>query len=153
MNIKDFLESMRNLAASVSIVSAQDQQKKNFAMTVSSLTSLSMDPPAILVCVNKEASIHSVLKEGTSFAVNILTKAHTEIANLCSPKEKEDQRFNFEQWVLDNPPIIQDAQAIIFCEVDKLVDYHTHSIVIGSVKGVKNKEGFNTLMYANGGYI
>ena len=64
MNIKDFLESMRNLAASVSIVSAQDQQKKNFAMTVSSLTSLSMDPPAILVCVNKEASIHSVLKEG-----------------------------------------------------------------------------------------
>jgi len=153
MNIKDFLESMRNLAASVSIVSAQDQQKKNFAMTVSSLTSLSMDPPAILVCVNKEASIHRVLEEGASFAVNILTKAHIEIANVCSSKEKEDQRFNFEQWVLDNPPIIQDAQVIIFCEVDKLVDYHTHSIVIGSVKGVKNKEGFNTLMYANGGYI
>ena len=92
-------------------------------------------------------------RESSSFAVNILTKAHTEIANVCSSKEKEDQRFNFEQWVLDNPPIIQDAQAIIFCEVDKLVDYHTHSIVIGSVKGVKNKEGFNTLMYANGGYI
>ena len=95
MNIKDFLESMRNLAASVSIVSAQDQQKKNFAMTVSSLTSLSMDPPAILVCVNKEASIHSVLKEGASFAVNILTKAHTEIANVCSSKEKEDHGLLF----------------------------------------------------------
>ena len=153
MNIKDFLESMRNLAASVSIVSAQDQQKKNFAMTVSSLTSLSMDPPAILICVNKEASIHSVLKEGASFAVNILTKDHIEIANVCSSKEKEDQRFNFEQWVLDKPPIIKDAQAIIFCEVDKLIDYHSHSIVIGSVQRVKNKEGFNTLMYANGGYL
>ncbi|MEK9650154.1 MAG: flavin reductase family protein [Gammaproteobacteria bacterium] len=153
MNIKDFLESMRNLAASVSIVSAQDQQKRNFAMTVSSVTSLSMDPPALLVCVNKEASIHNVLKEGTNFAINILTKDHIEIANFCSSKQKEDQRFNFKEWKIENPPIIQDAQANIICKVDKLIDYHSHSIIVGCVQSVKNKQGFNTLMYANGGYL
>ncbi|MGA1761935.1 MAG: flavin reductase family protein [Gammaproteobacteria bacterium] len=153
MNIKDFLESMRNLAASVSIVSAQSQQKKNFAMTVSSVTSLSVDPPSLLVCVNKEASIHNILKIGSQFAVNILTKDHIEIANVCSSKDKEDQRFHFDNWELDNPPYIQDAQANIFCKVDKVFDYHTHSIVVGSVKSVLNKKSFNTLMYANGGYL
>lgn len=144
---------MRNLAASVSIVSAQNQQKKNFAMTVSSVTSLSVAPPSLLVCINKDASIHNILEIGSQFAVNLLTKDHIEIANVCSSKDKEDQRFDFNNWELDNPPYIQDAQANIFCEVDKIFDYHTHSIVVGSVKRVLNKKNFNTLMYANGGYL
>ena len=63
MRREEFLTSMRHLAASVSIISAKDSGGKPYAMTASSVTSLSMEPPSILVCVNKSAGIHKALRE------------------------------------------------------------------------------------------
>ena len=62
---EQFLIAMRFLASSVSVVSAKDSSGKLYAMTASSVTSLTIDPPAILVCVNKGASIHDVLITGS----------------------------------------------------------------------------------------
>ena len=56
MTKEQFLIAMRSLAASVSVISARDAIGKTYAMTASSVTSLSIDPPSILVCVNKEAT-------------------------------------------------------------------------------------------------
>jgi flavin reductase (DIM6/NTAB) family NADH-FMN oxidoreductase RutF len=58
---QEFLKSMRYLAASVSIISAKDANDKPYAMTASSVTSLTLEPPSILVCVNHDASIHDHL--------------------------------------------------------------------------------------------
>ena len=58
---QEFLKSMRYLAASVSIISAKDSNDKPYAMTASSVTSLTLEPPSILVCVNHDASIHDHL--------------------------------------------------------------------------------------------
>ena len=93
MTKEQFLIAMRSLAASVSVISARDATGKTYAMTASSVTSLSIDPPSILVCVNKEASIHDTLVEDVSLCVNILQKNQQEIANLCSSKDLESQRF------------------------------------------------------------
>ena len=62
---EQFLNAMRFLASSVSVVAAKDSNGKLYAMTASSVTSLTVEPPAILVCVNKGASIHDVLTPGS----------------------------------------------------------------------------------------
>ena len=153
MTKEQFLIAMRSLAASVSVISARDATGKTYAMTASSVTSLSIDPPAILVCVNKEASIHDTLVEDVSLCINILQKNQQEIANLCSSKDLELQRFENDFWDVSDTPFLKDAQANIFCKIDQTVPYHSHTIVLAKALKAESKGEFNTLMYADGGYL
>ena len=153
MTKEQFLIAMRSLAASVSVISARDATGKTYAMTASSVTSLSIDPPAILVCVNKEASIHDTLVEDVSLCINILQKNQQEIANLCSSKDLELQRFENDFWDVSDTPFLKDAQANIFCKIDQTVSYHSHTIVLAKALKAESKGEFNTLMYGDGGYL
>ncbi|MDA7575282.1 flavin reductase family protein [Gammaproteobacteria bacterium] len=150
---EQFLIAMRFLASSVSVISAKDSSGNLFAMTASSVTSLTMDPPSILVCVNNGATIHDVLMKGENLCINILQKTQQEISNICSSRELESTRFQNNFWDTSDIPFIKDSQANIFCKVDETVSYHTHKIVIGSVIHSQSAETFNTLMYADGGYL
>ena len=150
---EQFLIAMRFLASSVSVISAKDSSGNLFAMTASSVTSLTMDPPSILVCVNNGATIHDVLMKGENLCINILQKTQQEISNICSSKELESTRFQNDFWDTSDIPFIKDSQANIFCKVDETISYHTHKIVIGSVIHSQSAETFNTLMYADGGYL
>ena len=153
MTKEQFLIAMRSLAASVSVISARDAIGKTYAMTASSVTSLSIDPPSILVCVNKEASIHDALVEDVLLCINILQKNQQEIANLCSSKDSESQRFENDIWDLRETPFLKDAQANIFCKIDQTVPYHSHTVVLAKALKAESKEEFNTLMYGAGGYL
>ena len=150
---EQFLIAMRFLASSVSVISAKNSSGSLFAMTASSVTSLTMDPPSILVCVNNGATIHDALTKGENLCINILQKNQQEISNICSSKELESKRFQNDFWDVSDIPFIKDAQANIFCKVDETFTYHTHKIVIGSVTHSQSADTFNTLMYADGGYL
>ena len=150
---QEFLKSMRYLAASVSIISAKDSNDKPYAMTASSVTSLTIDPPSILVCVNNGASIHDVLIKGENLCISILKKTQQEISNICSSKEQESLRFENNFWDVSDTPFIKEAQSNIFCKVDETILYNTHKIVIASVLRSESAKTFNTLMYADGGYL
>jgi|TARA_B110000211_G_scaffold232872_1_gene297632 flavin reductase (DIM6/NTAB) family NADH-FMN oxidoreductase RutF len=150
---EQFLIAMRYLAASVSVVSAKDSNGKLYAMTASSVTSLTIEPPSILVCVNKNASIHAALQPGSEMCINILSNAQQDISNLCSSKDSDMKRFDNDYWNKDEAPFLKDAQSNIFVQVDEIVGYHSHSIIISKVLSVKNAESFNTLIYADGGYL
>ena len=150
---EQFLIAMRFLASSVSVISAKNSSGSLFAMTASSVTSLTMDPPSILVCVNNGATIHDALTKGENLCINILQKNQQEISNICSSKELESKRFQNDFWDVSDIPFIKDAQANIFCKVDETFAYYTHKIVIGSVTHSQSADTFNTLMYADGGYL
>ena len=80
-------------------------------------------------------------------------KNQQEISNLCSSKQLESQRFENDFWDTGRVPFIKNAQSNIFCKVEETISYHTHKIVIASVKSSQSAETFNTLMYADGGYL
>jgi flavin reductase (DIM6/NTAB) family NADH-FMN oxidoreductase RutF len=122
-------------------------------MTASSVTSLSIDPPAILVCVNKDASIHDTLVKDVSLCINILQKNQQEISNLCSSKDLESQRFENDFWDLSDTPFLKDAQANIFCKIDQTHPYHSHTIVLAKALKAQSLGEFNTLMYGDGRYL
>jgi len=153
MSLQDnFRKAMRSYVYSVSILSNVSESKEYHAITVSSVTSVSIDPPSILVCINKTAGIHDSIKLGSKYCINLLTKDHEELSNICSSYEKEKNRFASDLWDISNIPFIKDAQANIFCEVDQLIEYHTHTIVIGKVIKSTNKDIINTLTYVDGSY-
>ena len=153
MSKEQFIIAMRFLSASVSVISTKDQSGNLYAMTATSVTSLTIDPPSVLVCVNNEASIHDALTSGEDLCINILQKTQQEISNLCSSKQLETQRFENDFWDTNHIPFVKNAQSNIFCKVEETIAYHTHKIVIASVESSQSADKFNTLMYADGGYI
>jgi len=153
MTLQDnFRKAMRSYIYSVSVMSSIDAKGTYNAITVSSVTSVSLDPPSLLVCINKTAGIHDSIEEGSSFCINLLNKNQEDISNLCSSFQEEGDRFEGYQWDLNGIPFLKDAQANIFCTVDKLISYHTHTIVIGHVTDSKSNDEINTLTYVDGKY-
>ncbi len=153
MSIKDnFRLAMRRYIYSVSIMSNKDNADNPNAITVSSVTSISMDPPSLLICINKSSRIHDTIELGSKFCINLLNSNQQNLSNICSDEEMYDQRFKDKNWNLDDIPFLQNAQANIFCKVDKLTSYHTHTIVVGLVEEANYADEISTLTYVDGEY-
>ena len=153
MSIQDnFRLAMRRYIYSVSIMSNKDNVDNLNAITVSSVTSISMDPPSLLICINKSSRIHDSIELGSKFCINLLNNDQEDLSNICSDEDMYDQRFNDKNWNLDNIPFLKNAQANIFCKVDKLTSYHTHTIVIGLVEDANYADEISTLTYVDGEY-
>ena len=153
MSIQDnFRLAMRRYIYSVSIMSNKDNADNPNAITVSSVTSISMDPPSLLICINKSSRIHNTIVLGSKFCINLLNSNQENLSNICSDEDMYDQRFKDKNWNLDDIPFLQNAQANIFCKVDKLTSYHTHTIVVGLVEDANYADEISTLTYVNGEY-
>ena len=153
MSIQDnFRLAMRRYIYSVSIMSNKDNADNLNDITVSSVTSISMDPPSLLICINKSSRIHNSIELESKFCINLLNNKQEDLSNICSDEDMYDQRFKDENWNLDGIPFLKNAQANIFCKVDKLTSYHTHTIVIGLVEDANYADEISTLTYVDGEY-
>jgi flavin reductase (DIM6/NTAB) family NADH-FMN oxidoreductase RutF len=148
----DFRKAMRTLASAVSIISTAAEDRR-FGMTATAVCSLSMQPPALLLCVNQSASLHEPLLGAGRFCVNILHADQDELARRFSRQESED-RFARGNWQADESgvPFLTDAQANVFCALDETYRHRTHSIVIGAVYRVAVRDRVHPLLYQDGRY-
>ena len=147
---------MRRLASGVCVITTEVDGRR-YAMTASSVTSLSDSPASLLVCVNKTAAIQPYLKKYQPFAVNILGAGHESISNKCAQREAGDERFSIGLWERDEAtqlPCLKDAQAVFLCEVDNDgYEYGTHQIVIGKLTRVMLPDiQLDPLIYVDGAY-
>lgn len=147
-------EGLRSLAKAVAVITCQHGGQR-YAMTATAISELSLDPPSMLICVNKLATFHQPLSQGADFCINILRAEQADISSLCSGKVKGESRFEVGSWH-ESPtgmPYLQDAQANIFCRnVAKDIQYGTHGIFIGEVEDVLRRELTNPLVYMDGRY-
>ena len=146
-------QSMRRLASSVSVVSSTNGSERH-AMAATSVTSLSMDPPSLLVCVNKSTAMHDVLDEGVDFCINILSQEHAEVSSACGGKLRGEERFTVGNWKESENglPYLADAQSAIFLQQDGRYEYGTHTIFIGRVTHALNSDDIDPLVYVDGRY-
>jgi flavin reductase (DIM6/NTAB) family NADH-FMN oxidoreductase RutF len=145
---------MRRLASGVCVISARITGE-SFAMTASSVTSVSDNPASLLVCINKMVSQQEYFStQGSVFAVNVLGEGHQAVSNLCAGREPGRDRFSLGGWRQDAPsPFLADAQVVFFCETDMLISYGTHQIVIARIQNVQVGDvAFAPLLYADGHY-
>lgn len=147
-------QAMGRLGASVTVITSHDGTRK-YAMTATAVTSLSMDPPALLVCVNRETGLHHALSGGFNFCVNILFEGQQDISNSCAGQETGENKFNLGNWQEgdDKIPYLENAQASIFCDLDDAHIYGSHSIFIGKVKKIITRDEISPLMFLAGNYF
>lgn len=145
---------MRRLAASVCVISLLDKDGVRHAMTATAVTSLSDNPPALLVCVNKNAVAYKPLMEGLSFCVNVLNEQQADISVHCAGKSEEG-RFSKGNWQAHSSalPYLDDAEVNFFCVNEKVVEYGSHIVVMGKLFEVITRDGdVSPLLYADGKY-
>ena len=152
----DFRHAMRRLTGGISVITAGEGRNIS-GMTVTSVTSLSVDPPTLIVCVNREASSWPLVKRYGFFGVNILTADQTDIAERFSGKGglKGADRFIGAPWTtgVSGVPLLADALAAIDCEVEEVVERHSHAIIIGRVLDVTVSPRTAALAYWQGQYV
>ena len=156
MNIKeDFRLALRELVYPVCVVSAyNDKTNDNHAITVSSVTSLSFEPPSILVCINKDSSIHSSLNKDSHFNISFLSSSQSEVSHLCGTDEHSDKRFDNDFWSFkNNVGFIKNSQSVISCTVEEITSYGSHSVFIGNVVEVIKNIDTQPLLYGKGKYL
>ncbi len=152
----NFRTSMRATAASVALLTSRGADGKAYGMAVTSWASLSMDPPSMLVAVNRTASVHAVITSRRQFCLNLMSETHADILERFSRSDMRDKRFSDEDW-LDGPfrlPVLRGALASQACTVQGTYDYGTHTIFVGRVEDVLLSDtvnaNVNPLLWLNG---
>lgn len=150
--IAQYRRAMRRVAATANVISL-NVHGKPLGITATAVSSLSMEPPSLLACINRGATVHASMADMAQFRVNILHRDQEDIARMFADKGMEEVRFA-TGWELapDLPPRLIDAQASVLC---RRIDHHqfgTHSIFIGVIEDVCVREDVSPLLYWNGRY-
>ena len=152
--IDDFKAGMRQLAASVTVITAAHDGAKD-GLTATATCSVSADPPQLLICVNQLASAHGLIRDAGSFGVNILAREHEDIAVRFAGMDDSERgdRFGLGTWtrIATGAPILRDALAGFDCTISEKVDAGSHSIFIGRIVGIHHQQG-EPLLYGNGAF-
>ena len=152
----DFRGAMRQLTGGVSVITA-GRGRDISGMTVTSVSSLSVEPAALIVSINREASSWPLVKRHGAFGVNILTSDQIDIAERFAGKDglKGADRFAGAEWTTraSGVPLLVGALAAIDCEVEEIVERHSHAILIGRVLGLQLSTRTAALAYWQGQYV
>jgi flavin reductase (DIM6/NTAB) family NADH-FMN oxidoreductase RutF len=148
-----FRAAMRRYAATVTIVTATDGRRCH-GMTATAVTSLSLDPPSLIVCVNQETLLHDILLSARRFCVNVLSREQARLSKAFSGALPPEERFELGAWrqTADGISFLADAQARVFCRKVAMIPFGTHSIVIGEVEGIGMRETVEPLLYQDATY-
>jgi flavin reductase (DIM6/NTAB) family NADH-FMN oxidoreductase RutF len=136
--VDKFRASLRLAAGSVSLVTACDEGGMCYGMAVTSATSLSMDPPSMLVAINRSASIHPVIKRTGRFCLNLMAEAQASLLESFSRSDMRDKRFLSENWekTYSGLPALRGALSVHSCRVEGDHIYGTHTVFFGRVEEV-----------------
>ncbi|MBF0447819.1 MAG: flavin reductase family protein [Magnetococcales bacterium] len=149
-----FRLAMRRLATSVSVMTLQDKETRH-GITLTSATSISMDPSSMIVCIAKTAAIYASLSEGQGVTISLLTAEQKEVSEAFAWSKKGEDRFTVGEWSADpqGRPILKEAQSNLMGKIEKVVPYGTHGVVIISLDAVEIQEQINPLLYMDGTYL
>jgi flavin reductase len=148
-----FRQAMRRVASTVTVISIRVGGQP-MGITATAVSPISMDPPSLLVCINRTASVHGSMEDVTHFRVNVLHRDQEEVAQMFADRTQHGLRF-LSGWDLGcaAAPRLLDAQAAILCRRIDSHSFGTHSIFIGVIEDVAVREEINPLLYLDGRYV
>ncbi|ADU71283.1 flavin reductase domain protein FMN-binding protein [Pantoea sp. At-9b] len=154
ISLDDFRHGMRRLASGVSLVTTQHAGEK-YGLIASSVSSLTAEPPSLLVCVNQSATSHAYFLQAGHFAVNVLREQHADLCAQFSQSSRREERFQTGNWqtITTGAPVLADALVSFDCQLEKVVEWHTHSVLLARIVGINLAgEAAEPMVYFNSGF-
>ena len=133
-----FKDAMRRLASGVSLVTSGTPDGGHAGLIATSVVSVSMDPPTLLVCVNQSSSAHPVIEASGAFCVNLLASQDRGLVDIFGSSARREERFKVGAFepTGSGPLRLATALAAIECRVVEAFAYRTHTLFLGEVAGI-----------------
>ena len=148
--------SLRNalgtFATGVTIVTTMAKDKTPIGLTANSFTSVSLDPPLVLFCLDRRSYSYAHFEQASHFAVNVLAAEQQNVSNhFARPSEDKWKDMTLDLCGV-GVPAFKDALAVFECETHRIHDGGDHIIVVGKVLSFDYKPEGRPLLYYRGKY-
>lgn len=147
----EFRAALSRFISGVTVVTTLGKDNRPEGITVSAFSSVSLEPPLVLACIDKRASLHDHLTEGSYFAVNILAEDQQSASRLFASKDEDRFDGARYRWGVSGAPLLDGALACIECRVVHAYPGGDHTIIVGEVESTSIAE-HKPLAYYRGGY-
>jgi flavin reductase (DIM6/NTAB) family NADH-FMN oxidoreductase RutF len=150
------VKSLRNAFGSfmtgVTVVTTMEPTGAPRGFTANSFTSVSLDPPLLLICIAKSASSCGVFSRTPGFVVNILAEDQKDVSGIFASKRPD--KFADVDWTTsaNGQPIINGSLSWFDCARREVIDAGDHIILLGAIRAFDTRDA-NPLGYARGGYV
>lgn len=147
----EFRSVLGRFPSGVTVVTTKDADGSDQGMTVSAFCSVSLEPPLVLICIEKTASVYDALTSAPGFVVNVLSAKQEQIArrfSIVDIDRFEGVGFSRTQ---NGIAVLDDVLGIIECRKFALHDAGDHTIIVGEVEATRAENG-SPLMYYRGVY-
>jgi flavin reductase (DIM6/NTAB) family NADH-FMN oxidoreductase RutF len=147
----DFRAALSRFPSGITVVTSRGSAGDLHGITVSAFCSVSLDPPLILVCIEKTTGSHDTINETNIFAVNILGAGQDDLSERFSLPSLDKFGGIELRTGSGGLPLLVDALVVLECRVRNVYDGGDHSIFVGEVEEVLIRDG-NPLVYFHGLY-
>lgn len=149
VSVDDFKKALQLWASGVTVVTTSSQKFGAQGMTVTAFSSVSVNPPLVLVCINSSADTGEGIQESQCFAVNVLNSDQQDLSNQFAGGSSQQQRFENTNWQtgITGAPILNHSLMSLDCKVVEKVLAGTHWIIIGEVQECVCRSGEPLLYY------
>lgn len=145
-----FKKALGRFVTGVTVVST-NHKDTYYGVTINSFSSVSLEPPLILYCLDKKASVHDVFVNSENFTVNILSETQKGVAEHFARRDKSDWTSTPHLIGKNTVPLVKDSAATIECKKHHVYEGGDHHIIIGLVTNLIISE-VSPLVYFQGGY-
>jgi flavin reductase (DIM6/NTAB) family NADH-FMN oxidoreductase RutF len=150
-----FRHAMQAVASGVAIIACGEGEAR-LGCTITSLASLSLAPPTLVVCLARSSSTLAGLRETGAFSVSFLAARHQALAHRFSGHGGAHgaRRFDGAPWITlsTGAPVLADAIAAFDCLTEEVIERHSHAIVLGAVVSLREGAGEPALARRRGEY-
>lgn len=146
-----FRAILGRFASGITVITLRDAEDRDHGMTVSAFSSVSLDPPLVMVCVDRSATMHDRLYASERFAINILASDQEALSRRFA--EARDDRFDGVGYHRDltGAALLDDALAHLEVSTWARYDGGDHTIIVARVDHASGREA-RPLLYYRGGY-
>ena len=151
-NTKDLKNLLSQFTTGINIIATINDMGDPEGFTANAFSSVSLNPPIVLICVDKSNENYTLFNKCKNFSVNILNANQKNLSNLFASKSK--RKFDGVTWQKEklNVPIIKGSISWLECENYDQIIIGDHMILFGKIKNYKINKG-NPLVYFRGNYV
>ena len=144
-------EAFGNFTTGVTIITTRQSDRLPRGFTANSFTSVSLEPPLLLVCLSKKALSYRIFHDAEYFAINVLKREQKSISELFATQS--EKKFLSDQWHsgYQDMPILEGCLSNFVCSKEKIIDAGDHTILMGRVVELQTMDG-DPLLYFRGEY-
>lgn len=148
---RSFRKALGCFPSGVAVVTTTDAAGRPVGVTVSSFTSLSLNPPLVLFCLDRRTSGLDAFREG-GFSVNVLRETQREVS-IRFASRRDDKFAGLEcRTGTTGAPLLPNCLAVLECSTERVIDGGDHDIFIGRVEHMEHQTGGQPLLYFRGAY-